>query len=47
MAAMKVLSYPLACFAEPAASIAAAVFTGVSDLFVRKKIGRGLKEKRT
>ena len=47
MAAMKLLSYPLACFADPAAWIAAAVFTGVSYLFVIKKIGRELKEKTT
>ena len=47
LAAMKLLSYPLACFADPAAWIAAAVFTGVSYLFVIKKIGRELKEKTT
>ena len=47
MAAMKLLSYPLACFVDPAAWIAAAVFTGVSYLFVIKKIGRELKEKTT
>ena len=47
MAAMRLLSYPLACFADPAAWIAAAVFTGVSYLFVIKKIGRELKEKTT
>ena len=47
VAAMKLLSYPLACFADPAAWIAAAVFTGISYLFVIKKIGRELKEKPT
>ncbi len=45
LTAMKLLSYPLACFADPAAWIAAAVFTGVSYLFVIKKIERSLGEK--
>ena len=35
---MKLLSYRLACFADPAAWIAAAVFTGVSYLYVMRQI---------
>ena len=42
MAAMKFLSYPLACFADPAAWVAAAVFTGISYWFVIRKIERTL-----
>ena len=36
--AMKVLSYPLACFADPAAWVAAGLFTGISYLYVMKQI---------
>ena len=42
MAAIQLLSYPLACFADPAAWIAAALFTGISYLFVIKKIEKEL-----
>lgn len=42
MAAIRLLSYPLACFADPAAWIAAALFTGISYLFVIKKIEKEL-----
>ena len=35
---MKLLSYRLACFDDPAAWIAAAVFTGVSYLYVMRQI---------
>ena len=42
VAAMKLFSYPLACFGDPAAWIAAASFTGISYLFVIKKIEREL-----
>lgn len=35
---MAVVSYPLACFCDPAAWVAAAVFTGVSYIFVMKDI---------
>ena len=38
--AMKVISYPLACFCDPAAWVTAAVFTGVSYLFVMKDIDK-------
>lgn len=38
--AMKVVSYPLACFCDPAAWTTAAVFTGVSYLFVMKDIDK-------
>lgn len=38
MLSMKLLSYRLACFADPAAWIAAAVFTGVSYLYVMRQI---------
>ena len=40
--AIQLLSYPLACFADPAAWIAAALFTGISYLFVIKKIEKEL-----
>ena len=44
-AAIKLLSYPLACFCDPAAWVAAGLFTGISYLFVmrdlEKKLGRG------
>ena len=44
-AAIKLLSYPLACFSAPAAWVAAGLFTGISYLFVmrdlEKKLGRG------
>ena len=36
--AMKILNFRLACFGDPAAWIAAAVFTGVSYLYVMRKI---------
>lgn len=36
--AMRVVSYPLACFCDPAAWTTAALFTGVSYLFVMKSI---------
>lgn len=36
--AMQLLSYPLACFCDPAAWVGAAVFTGVSYLHVMKDI---------
>ena len=38
--AMKVLVYGVACFADPAAWIAAAVFTGVSYLYVMRQIDK-------
>lgn len=38
MIAMRLLSYPLACFADPAAWIAAGAFTCVSYLYVMKQI---------
>ena len=38
--AMKFLSYPMACAADPAAWVAAAVFTGVSYRYVIRKIER-------
>ena len=38
--AIKVISYPLACFCDPAAWVTAAVFTGVSYLFVMKDIDK-------
>ena len=40
VAAMKILNFRLACFGDPAAWIAAAVFTGVSYLFVMRNIER-------
>ncbi len=36
--AMKILNFRLACFGDPAAWIAAAVFTGISYLYVMRKI---------
>lgn len=36
--AMKAVSYPLACFCDPAAWMAAAIFTGVSYLFVMRNV---------
>lgn len=42
-AAMKILSYPLACFCDPAAWVAAAVFTGVSYLYVIADVEKRLK----
>ena len=44
IAAMKLLSYPMACAADPAAWVAAAVFTGISYLYVIKKIEREAAE---
>ena len=35
--AMKILNFRLACFGDPAAWIAAAVFTGISYLYVMRK----------
>ena len=35
---MKILNFRLACFGDPAAWIAAAVFTGISYLYVMRKI---------
>lgn len=40
--AMFVVSYPLACFCDPAAWIAAALFTGISYIFVSKDLGKRL-----
>lgn len=40
--AIKVISYPLACFCDPAAWVTAAVFTGVSYLFVMKDIDKSI-----
>ena len=40
MISMAVGSYALACFCDPAAWVTAAVFTGVSYLFVMKDIRR-------
>jgi len=40
LAAMAVMSYPLACFCDPAAWIAAGIFTGVSCRFVMKRVDR-------
>ena len=40
---MALVSYPLACFCDPAAWVAAAVFTGVSYLFVMKDIRKKYK----
>lgn len=42
MAAMKMLSYPLACFCDPAAWVAAGVFTGVSYLYVMRDLEKKL-----
>lgn len=36
--AMRAVSYPLACFCDPAAWVAASAFTGISYLFVMKDI---------
>lgn len=48
---MALVSYPLACFCDPAAWVAAAVFTGVSYIFVmkdiQKKYGNSLQGKVT
>ena len=44
IAAMKLLSYPMACAADPAAWVAAAAFTGISYLYVIKKIEREAAE---
>lgn len=38
IAAIQMLSYPMTCFADPAAWIAAALFTGISYLYVIRKI---------
>lgn len=43
--AIKVISYPLACFCDPAAWVTAAVFTGVSYLFVMKDIDKKYNSK--
>lgn len=40
--AIKVISYPLACFCDPAAWVTATVFTGVSYLFVMKDIDKSI-----
>lgn len=40
--AMRVVSYPLACFCDPAAWIAAALFTGISYLYVSRDIAKKL-----
>lgn len=44
-AAMKLMSYPLACFCDPAAWTGAGVFTGIAYLFVIRKIEAQLKGK--
>ena len=38
--AMRLLSYPLACFCDPAAWVAAGLFTGVSYLHVMRDLKR-------
>ena len=38
IAAIHLVSFPIACFADPAAWIAAAAFTGISYLYVVQKI---------
>lgn len=43
--AMRVVSYPLACFCDPAAWVAAALFTGISYIYVSKDIGKKLAPK--
>lgn len=43
--AMRVVSYPLACFCDPAAWIAAALFTGISYIYVSKDIEKCLHKK--
>ncbi|MEI3239603.1 MAG: MATE family efflux transporter [Lachnospiraceae bacterium] len=40
--AMSTVSYPLACFCDPAAWIAAGLFTGISYIFVSKDIAKKL-----
>ena len=45
MIAMRVHSYALSCFCDPAAWISAGLFTGVSYLFVMKKIKATLSPK--
>ena len=45
MIAMSVASYPLSCFCDPAAWLSAGLFTGVSYLFVMKKIRASLEPK--
>ena len=42
--AMSVASYPLSCFCDPAAWVTAAVFTGVSYLFVMKDIDKKYRQ---
>lgn len=44
MIAMSVASYPLSCFCDPAAWVTAAVFTGVSYLFVMKDIDKKYRQ---
>ena len=44
--AMRLLSYPLACFADPAAWIAAGAFTCVSYLYVMKQIEKEFSQMR-
>ena len=45
MIAMRVHSYALSCFCDPAAWISAGLFTGVSYLFVMKKVKATLSPK--
>ena len=45
MIAMRVHSYALSCFCDPAAWLSAGLFTGVSYLFVMKKIRASLEPK--
>lgn len=40
--AMKLVSFPLACFCDPAAWVGAALFTGFSWLSVKKKLRASL-----
>ena len=40
--AMSTVSYPMACFCDPAAWIAAGLFTGISYIFVSKDIAKKL-----
>lgn len=47
MASMKLYSYFLACFADPAAWFSAGVFTGISYLFVIKKIQNTFDQRST
>lgn len=44
MIAISVASYPLSCFCDPAAWVTAAVFTGVSYLFVMKDIDKKYRQ---